>query len=503
MLRMLKSARAFGLGLLLATQNPVDVDYKALSNAGTWFIGKLQTEQDKNRLLDGLESASGGVQRGEFDKLISSLGKRVFVLHDIHAKGPELFQTRWAMNFLAGPLTRAQIPALNRLAGAKVADQVVDLGTTQPSKPLSATMTGGSVADLDSPTVMTTAPIPRAAPPKAPIDGSITKPPIPAWIKEYYLPQNYSLPEAFSAARQTMPAEVMIEGVVYRPSLLASARVRILDRKLGVDSEIVRTALVSNLDKRTVIRWEDHAYAGPSLENVDTTSVPSARFGTIDSPLNDTKLMTTLQKDFTDWVYRNSSVKARANQILKVYAGPDVSQAEFMRACSEAARDARDAEIAKKTATIDRQIATLENKLSREERELREDEADLSHRKVEEAGTHLENLTGLFGGRRKASRLSSSLSKRRLTEQAKSEVEESLDAIDDFKRQLADLQKRREETLVELNEKWGQVVGTTTEVTVAPKKSDVFVTLFGVAWLPYYIIKTNMGTMELAAFGPE
>src|SRR6185436_7901813 len=121
MLRMLKQARAFGLGLLLATQNPVDVDYKALSNAGTWFIGKLQTEQDKNRLLDGLESAAGGIPRGIFDKLISTLGKRVFVLHNIHARQPELFQTRWTMNFLAGPLTRTQIPELNKLAIADTA----------------------------------------------------------------------------------------------------------------------------------------------------------------------------------------------------------------------------------------------------------------------------------------------------------------------------------------------------------------------------------------------
>ena len=121
LLRMLKQARAFGLGLLLATQNPVDVDYKALSNAGTWFIGKLQTEQDKDRLLDGLESAGGNVPRGDFDKLISSLGKRVFVLHNIHAKQPILFESRWAMNFLAGPMTRAQIPALNKLVNADLA----------------------------------------------------------------------------------------------------------------------------------------------------------------------------------------------------------------------------------------------------------------------------------------------------------------------------------------------------------------------------------------------
>jgi hypothetical protein len=503
LLRMLKQARAFGLGLLLATQNPVDVDYKALSNAGTWFIGKLQTEQDKNRLLDGLESATGGVSRYIFDKLISSLGKRVFVLHNVHAKQPELFQTRWAMNFLAGPLTRSQIPALNRLAGATVAEPVIDPSDSRPSEPVTVTTAPASVADLRPATVMATAPIPRAAPANPPIDGSITKPPIPAWIKEYFLPQNYSLPEAFSAAQQVMPSEVMIDGVVYRPALLASARVRILDRKLGVDSEIARTALVSSLEKRGSVRWEDYLYNGPSLDNVDSTSVPSARFGTIDSPLNDTKLMTSLQKDFTDWVYRTSSVKARVNQALKVFAGPDVSQAEFMKACADAARDARDAEIAKKTATLDRQLKTLEDKLAREERELREDEAELSNRKVEEAGTHLENLTGLFGGRRKSSRLSSSLTKRRMTEQAKAEVEESLDAIDLIKRQIKEAEQRREEVLAELNDKWGQVVGNVSEVTVAPKKTDVFVNLFGVAWLPYYIIRTNTGMMELSAFGAE
>jgi hypothetical protein len=100
LLRMLKQARAFGVGLLLATQNPVDIDYKALSNTGTWFIGKLQTERDKNRLLDGLESAAaGGIPRAEMDKLISSIGKRVFVLHNVNAKAPVLIQTRWTMNF--------------------------------------------------------------------------------------------------------------------------------------------------------------------------------------------------------------------------------------------------------------------------------------------------------------------------------------------------------------------------------------------------------------------
>jgi class 3 adenylate cyclase len=174
-----------------------------------------------------------------------------------------------------------------------------------------------------------------------------------------------------------------------------------------------------------------------------------------------------------------------------------------MTACAEAAREARDAEIAKKLATLDRQLKTHEDKLAREERELREDEAELSHRKMEEAGTHLENLTGLFGGRRKSTRLSSSLTKRRMTEQAKAEVEESVDAIEQFKGQIKELEKHRAEVLAEINDRWGRVVHEITEVTIAPKKTDVFVKLFGVAWMPHYIIKSDTDTFELPAFGAE
>jgi len=418
--------------------------------------------------------------------LISSIGKRVFVLHNIHARQPELLQTRSTMNFLAGPLTRNQIPALNQLANAEAARQI------QPA-----------VAPLMAATPTLRPAASQSQPPTAHIQSSSTKPPIPAWIREYFLPQNYSLPEAFSAAQRTMPAEVMIDGVVYRPTLLASAEVRILDRKHGVDSEITRTVLVKSPEKRGSIRWEEYPLNANVLDSIDTNPAPSTRFSSVDAPLNDVKLMTALQKDFTDWVFRNSSVKARVNQALKVFAGPDVSQAEFMKACAEAAREARDAETAKKATTLDRQLKTLEDKLAREERELREDEAELSNRKVEEAGTHLENLTGLFGGRRKSSRLSSSLTKRRMTEQAKSEVEESLDAIDQFKAQIKELERRREEVMAEINDRWGRMVNEITEVTIAPKKTDVFVKLFGVAWMPYYIIKSDADTFELPAFGAE
>jgi flagellar biosynthesis chaperone FliJ len=213
--------------------------------------------------------------------------------------------------------------------------------------------------------------------------------------------------------------------------------------------------------------------------------------------------MNAIQKDFTDWVLRNSSVKARANTLLKVFAGPDVSKADFMRACADAASELRDKDIAKQAGQLDRQLKTLQDKLAREERELREDEAELAHRKMEEAGTHFENITGLFGGRRKASRLSSSLTKRRQTEQAKSDVEESLDAIALYKQQIADVESRRAELVTQLNDKWGSVVNDITEITVSPKKTDIFIDLFGVAWMPYYSVKAGGAVLELPAFAVE
>jgi hypothetical protein len=497
LLRMLKQARAFGLGLLLATQNPVDVDYKALSNAGTWFIGKLQTEQDKNRLLDGLESASGGLSRSAMDTAISGLGKRVFVLHNVHEKAPVLFQTRWTMNFLAGPLTRTQIPDLNKLAMVDVGAGASSAWTQAPK----AESTPGSAPSGSSSTPVP-APVKRpSAASSTTSDGSQTKPPVPSGIAEYYLPQNYSLPEAFSSAKRSMPSQAMIQGVIYRPALLAAAQVRFLDRKFGVDVNQMRAALIESIERSGMIRWEDFGYAG-DIEKIESAPTPQARFCMIDAPLNDAKRMTALQKDFADWVYRGSTVTARANQKLKVFAGPDVTQAEFMKTCADVARDARDTEIEKKTAQIERKIRTLEDKLGREERELREDESDLQNRKIEAGANLLELGAGFLGFGRKKS-VTTQFSKHRLSQNAKADVEESIEAIDQYKKDLADLQRERDDVVAQVNDAWGSVVNEIDEVTIAPKKTDIYVKLFGVAWMPYYIVQAGAETLELPAFGAE
>jgi hypothetical protein len=507
LLRMLKQARAFGLGLLLATQNPVDMDYKALSNAGTWFIGKLQTDQDKQRLLDGLESvAPGALDRGTIDKLISGLGKRVFIMQNVHEKNPVVFQTRWTMNFLAGPLTRAQIPALNKLVGA-------DQGLPGPIAPPSQGDVPGTRATPAQPIKPAGTPpspletaIPVVTPPEIRFSeltikgGSSTRPTVPAGIAEVFLPLNLSFAKALAAAGKPLPGDSTPAGILYHPALVACAQVRFLDRKYNLDIEQVKSALVPNPDKRGVIRWDEYISSIPDPTAMDPAPDPQALFSSLDVPLSDGKIFSIFQRDFADWVYRTSKITVRSNQALGIFATPDVSQAEFMKACAEGAREARDAALAKATVSIDRQINTLKDKVAREERELKMDETDFSQRKGEELATHAENVIGLFTGSRSTRRLSSSLSKRRLTEKAKEDVQESVDSIKQFNQELALLETSRQQALDAANSQWGEVVNAITEIAVLPKKADIYINLFGVAWLPNYLVKSGEQLVELPAY---
>jgi hypothetical protein len=494
MLRMLKQARAFGVGQVLVTQNPVDVDYKALSNAGTWFIGKLQTEQDKIRLLDGLESAmAGGLERGEYDRLISTLDKRVFLLHNVHDKHPQLFQTRWAMNYLAGPLTRAQIPALNQMVGA---DSIL---TETPAQRVETAAPPTPLDEFQPVPVQSGEGVSLTGDDQLAAIGSATRPSVPTRVGEYFLPNNLTLTQAFKSVGRSMPSEAQSLGLLYRPVLLAQTSIRILNRKYNLDIDMQQTSLVFDPDRRGVVRWDDHLAEAVDPRGFDSESDPRARFATLEAPLSDGRMISSLEKDFLDWAYHNSEVTVRANEELDVYAGPDVSQAELRKMCTDAARERRDAESEKSMRSFNKKIDTLKSRLSREERELAEDQIDYSQRKMEEMGTHAETVLSLFSKRRRS--LSTSLTKRRMTEKAKADVEESLDAIEDYKEDIDELVKERIEALDEINEKWSEIADDETEITITPYKKDVKIDLFGVAWFPYHVVEISDVLEELPGYG--
>jgi hypothetical protein len=472
-LRMLKQARAFGVGQVLVTQNPVDVDYKGLSNAGTWFIGKLQTEQDKNRLLDGLEGAAPGLDRKVYDKLISTLDKRVFLLHNVHEDQPVTFYTRWAMNYLTGPLTRVQLPALNALAGAVGggSSTVVPVGQA-PRTPARSTTSGPS--DLTS-----------------------TRPKVPAGIDEYFLPNQLSLPQAAEAAGISAPQDIPYQ-VVYKPVLIAQASVRFLKRNFNLDYELRTSALVSELDRTGRVRWEDWTSEPIDLDALEAISRQEARFYDITGPFSDGSKLKEMETDFQDWVYHSLTVTVRSNEELNVFAGPQISQGEFHRMCTQAAEAGLKAEQEKIESSYDKKLDVIKDRLLREERELDADEVELSQRKIEEVGTLAENMIGLLAGRRR--RLTTSLTKRRMTSQAKADVEESLQSIERYKKEIEDLQRERQDALEAAYQKWQDLLENTVDIPVAPYKKDILMELFGVAWMPYYLYEEGGRQVELGAF---
>jgi hypothetical protein len=482
MLRMLKQARAFGVGQMLVTQNPVDIDYKALSNAGTWFIGKLQTDQDKQRLLDGLEGViAGDMNRSELDKLISALGKRVFLVKNVHEKKPQIFYTRWAMNYLTGPLTRTQIPALNKIAGAA--------GLISEE------------AETDKKAERTVAETKRPARerPEEELASSLTRPAVPARVDEFFLPNNLTLSKAFKFSGKEVPEEAQSKGFIYRPALLAQAFIRYRNRKYNLDSEVYRAVLVSDPDRRGNVRWDDHLTPGFEEQKMDRKPTPDARFESLEAPLTDSKILASIKSDFLDWAYHSSEVIVKANDKLKVYAGPEVSEEEFRKMCEDAAEELFEADAKKTSASFEKKVQQLMDRIEREQQELEEDEAELSHRKMEEYGTYAETVISLFGGRKR--QLSTSLSKRRMTAKAKADVDESRDAIEDFKKDIEELKEERDEALEEIKGKWLDIIEDVEEIPFAPYKKDVILDMFGIAWTPYHLVSVGGGLEALPGYG--
>jgi hypothetical protein len=458
LLRLLKQARAFGLGLLLVTQNPVDLDYKGLGNAGTWFIGRLQAERDKARLLDGLEGAREGLTRSELDRIVSAVDKRVFLLHNVHAEGHQIFMTRWAMAYLRGPITRGRLEELNQLVGAGEPDLV--------------------------------------AAPRPTVVASVqeSRPEVPKAIAEYFFPNNLTVSEAI---KQAAGGEYSTQGLIYRPRLLAQATARFLDRKLDIDHELAVAALSTDFDR---LRWDDHLRDPVSPDQLDQAPAAEAAYGELDESMKDAKALRRLEKDFADFVYHQAELKLLWNSELKLVGAPEASREAFQQQAAQAAQEARNLEAGNLRRKFEKKIDGLKSKLAKEERELAEDQAELSARKMEEMATHAENIIGLFGGSGSRRRVSTSLTKRRLSAKAKADVEESVEAIEEFRQQLEGLEDELAEALDALDDHWAEVASGIDELVKTPYKKDIYIDLFGIAWVPYWQVEQDGQLVELPGF---
>jgi hypothetical protein len=341
------------------------------------------------------------------------------------------------------------------------------------------------------------APSRPAAPGTPDAAGTVTRPPVPSGVGEYFLPASLSLDEAAARDRVALPAGACESGILYRPVLLAQADIRLVNAKYGLNTSVPWAALAHDAGS---VRWDEVAVAPLDDRALDRAPLRDARFAGLAAPLSDAKAMRALEADLVDYIVRSGGVTVRANEKLKVYAGPDVDDAAFEELCRDAADDQMQVELEKVKARFATKLKAAEDKLKKEERELAEDQADYQGRKQEEYAKHAETLLGFLGGRRKS--LSGSLSKRRMAEKAKADIEESEQAIADLQEQLGALRDEMEAELDAVEAKWQDLMDDSRELPVAPRKTDVRLPLFGVAWLPHYLATDAAGrAIELAAYG--
>jgi hypothetical protein len=321
MLTLMKQARAFGVGVVLATQNPVDLDYKALSNAGTWLIGRLQTERDQMRVLDALEgaSANGGppFDRSAAGRVLSGLAARVFLMHNVHEDAPEVFESRWAMSYLRGPLTRSQIKILMDPRRAEFAAGETGVGVQAVSARVSNT-TAREPERRATTTVQTASARDRNAAGHPPV--------LPPDIQQFFGP-------APGAA-------------TYTPMLLGYAEVRFTDAKCGVDE--LRNVLVVTpiVDVPVAVDWAKAAEADLAVDDLSKDPPQGATFGDLPAAALKPRNYVEWTKGFTAWLTREQTLELWRSPALNVVSRPGESEGDFRQRLQHSVREARDARVA-------------------------------------------------------------------------------------------------------------------------------------------------------------
>lgn len=455
-LTLLKQARAFGVGLVLSTQNPVDLDYKAISNAGTWMIGRLQTEQDKNRLVDGLRSADGGVDIGTLNDTISGLGKRQFMLRTTKSSKMPLLTTRWAMSYLAGPLTRDQI-------GTLMADKV-------------AALTAGGQTSTGDTTPAAAAPG-AAEEPALAEDESALPPSTPD-----SLPVRY----AVAAAPWLTDIDAVPGGDRLRPVLAARVTLLFDETKAKLRHTQEWEAIISlngdriDVDNAIAVDFDDRDFTTEPPDNaVYVLPDFELKAGEVRkvSPAIKTMLVTGLTYTLMN------------NPELKLWSRPGESADEFAIRCEAAADDGADEAGAKLRAKLEKKQASVMAALAKAEDRVAELEIQADGRKNQQwidIGTSV--LGGLLGGRSKtrgmasaARRMSSGNRQKASTEArletAQNRAAEKIDELEELERDLQD-------AVIEIDDEWSAKAEAVEEFEVPLEKSDITVDDLMLVWLP-------------------
>lgn len=474
LLTLLKQGRAFGLGALLATQNPVDLDYKGLANIGTWFLGRLQTDRDKQRVLDGLEGAAAtqgsGFDRAVMEQTLAALGNRVFLLHNVHEEGASLFESRWAMSYLRGPMTRNQIKAItdSRRASATSARASALPSSARVSSAPAGARIGRAKSASPSP-----APAPEADVPRATGGLESTRPTLPPAIPQFFVP-----------ARGGEGA------LVYHPMLLGAASVRFADAKTKVDVTQTIVWLTPINDDAVPVDWAEFQEVPLDPNDLERNPAGAAAFSPLPSAASQAKNYANWQKDFVNAIYGARKVMLLRSTTYKEVSRIDEAEGDFRVRLQQASREQRDAAVAKLRAKYAPKMATLNERLRRAEQAVQREAEQARSAKISTVLSFGSTLLGAFLGRKTLS--ATNIGKAatamrgvgRSVEQAK-DVDRAGETVEAIKQQLTalDSQFQTEAAAIEAG---GDAAGESFEtIELRPSKTNIGVKLVALAWTPH------------------
>ena len=361
LLTLLKQGRAFGLGVVLATQNPVDLDYKGLANTGTWFIGRLQTERDKARVLEGLEGIAAGTgqkfDRQDMEQILAGLSNRIFLLNNTHDDAPEVFETRWAMSYLRGPLTRVQIKAL--MDPMKGQSATAPVSVSEPAKP--------------------SAPPPSSAPQNQ-------RPVLPPEVTQYFIPVRSSGSATLS----------------YHPMIIGDVEIHYSDSK-KVDLTQSVTLLTAIVDGPVNVDWDKSVAADLPVEDLESEPQSGAQFGQVPSAAGKSKNYDAWKKDLSNWVYRNQRLELLESEALDVASNPGESERDFRVRLQQLAREQRDGAVEKLRQKYAPKIDQLNERKRRAEQAVEREAEQAKGQKLQTAISFGATLLSSFMGRKTVS----------------------------------------------------------------------------------------------------
>lgn len=474
MMTLLKQARAFGLGIVLATQNPVDLDYKGLSNMGTWFLGRLQTQRDKDRVLDGLEGASlqqgASFDRNSIDKTLSSLGKRVFLMNNANDSAPTIFQTRWALSYLRGPLAKDEIkrlmePKRKELSAAKDGSSSTNTTPADPSSVSTNPSSGNAIPSSTAKGVPTNTSA-----------GSRTRPIVPAAIDERFL----------AATRPLRPNQ----RVVLRPALLAVASVHFVRAASNVDRWADLNILTHISDSVPPHLWDrDSVRIGNEDLQYDSEPSRNAEFDELPAELLQPKNYKEWEKELAEYLFRHEKCLVYSCKAVKRTTAPGLEEFEARIELSQAAREARDAAMDKIRAKYSDKFRTLQSKIitaeQRRDKVVEEAKSKRLDGLVNIGTTILGSLLGNKGSR--GSRTTTAVRDLAAASNKQSEIDRAQESLDELVRQRDEMEReaRADVERVETEFSIENLVLDATEIPL--RKADTKIKQLSLAWVPWAI----------------